>query len=69
MLACEHDSEAFSCWGDIPPQKKQKRFHQKAKKANEELRWMVAEATQRQRTKRAMWEESKVVLLFARIKP
>lgn len=28
MLACEYDSEAFGCRGDISPQKKQKRFYQ-----------------------------------------
>ena len=68
MLA---DSEAFSCWGDITPQKKQKRFYQedKANRANIELSWMVAEAEQGQRTTRAMWEESEGVLLFSRIKP
>ncbi len=40
----------------------------KQNRPNIELRWMVAEAKQGQRTTRAMWEESEGVLLFARIK-
>lgn len=41
----------------------------KENRPNIELRWIVAEAVQGQRTTRAMWEGSEGVLLFTRIKP